>query len=148
MTPSSRRFGITEAARAAGLSPDTIRYYERIGVLPAPPRTASGYRQYTKEHVDVLRFARRLRDFGLLPLSTIRILVRLMHDATCAELRDELLAQVRSTREEVARRGEELRRVEQDLLRIEDALERLPAGAARLQAISPCPCVRLLERER
>ncbi|HWQ28729.1 MAG TPA: MerR family DNA-binding transcriptional regulator, partial [Dehalococcoidia bacterium] len=52
---------IGEAARASGLSIDTIRFYERTGTLPAPPRGANGYRRYTPEHVETLRLAAGLR---------------------------------------------------------------------------------------
>ncbi len=60
---------IQEAAHRSGLSADTIRFYERKGVLPRPPRGANGYRQYTEEHVATLEFARGLRDLNL-PLRT------------------------------------------------------------------------------
>jgi len=57
-------FGIGEAARRAGISPDLIRYYERVGILPAVPRTAGGYRQYSEESVTRLLFARNAIRFG------------------------------------------------------------------------------------
>jgi DNA-binding transcriptional MerR regulator len=53
-----------ELARAADTNAETIRYYERIGLLPAPPRTTSNYRDYSTEHVSRLTFIRRSRDLG------------------------------------------------------------------------------------
>lgn len=55
---------IGELAERAGVSIDTVRFYERRGVLPAPERTASGYRIYTPATVERLRFARRLQELG------------------------------------------------------------------------------------
>lgn len=55
---------IGEVARAGDTNAETIRYYERIGLLPAPPRTAGNYRDYTTAHVSRLIFTRRARDLG------------------------------------------------------------------------------------
>jgi Cu(I)-responsive transcriptional regulator len=55
---------IGELARVADTKAETIRYYERIGLLPPPPRTAGNYRDYSAEHVRHLSFARRARDLG------------------------------------------------------------------------------------
>jgi DNA-binding transcriptional MerR regulator len=57
-------FGIGEAARRAGVSPDLIRYYERVGVLPRAPRTAGGFRYYSDETVAQLLFVRNAIRFG------------------------------------------------------------------------------------
>jgi len=56
---------IGQLASVSGVSIDTIRFYERRGVLPAPPRTASGYRVYTDASVARIRRARRLQSLGL-----------------------------------------------------------------------------------
>jgi len=61
---SSGTFTIGEAAARAGLSADTIRYYERIGVLPKPPRSAAGYRRYSDAHVGRIVFVRNAARFG------------------------------------------------------------------------------------
>lgn len=55
---------IGELARATDSKPETIRYYERIGLLPVPPRTGGNYRDYSAAHVSRLAFARRARDLG------------------------------------------------------------------------------------
>jgi len=60
----SNTFGIGEAARRGGVSPDLIRYYERVGVLPRAPRTAGGFRYYTDETVARLLFVRNAIRFG------------------------------------------------------------------------------------
>jgi len=55
---------IGELARAADTRPETIRYYENIGLLPPPPRTTGNYRDYSPAHVTRVVFARRARDLG------------------------------------------------------------------------------------
>jgi len=57
-------FTIGEAATRSGVSADTIRYYERIGVLPKPPRSDAGYRRYTDAHVGRIVFVRNAARFG------------------------------------------------------------------------------------
>jgi DNA-binding transcriptional MerR regulator len=56
---------IGQVASAAGVSIDTVRFYERRGVLPVPPRTGSGYRIYTGASVARIQLARRLQALGL-----------------------------------------------------------------------------------
>ncbi|SRR5258708_32702609 len=56
---------IGQLAAASGVSIDTIRFYERRGVLPAAPRTSSGYRLYTDVSLARIRLARRLQGLGL-----------------------------------------------------------------------------------
>jgi len=59
-----KTFGIGEAARRANVSPDLIRYYERVGVLPRAPRTGGGFRYYSDEAVARLLFVRNAIRFG------------------------------------------------------------------------------------
>ncbi len=56
---------IGEFGENAGVNPKTIRYYEGIGLLPPPPRTASGYRNYTDQDVERLRFIRSAKALGI-----------------------------------------------------------------------------------
>jgi Cu(I)-responsive transcriptional regulator len=67
---------IGELARAADTKAETIRYYERIGLLPSPPRTIGNYRDYSDEHVSRLAFTRRARDLGF-SIEQIRALLEL-----------------------------------------------------------------------
>src|SRR5689334_21951672 len=67
---------IGELARATATKPETIRYYERIGLLPAPRRTAGNYRHYSAEDVGRLTFTRRARELGF-SIEQIRTLLAL-----------------------------------------------------------------------
>lgn len=53
-----------EVARRAGVNVETLRFYEREGILPEPPRRASGYREYPPDAVDLIRFVKRAQELG------------------------------------------------------------------------------------
>jgi DNA-binding transcriptional MerR regulator len=80
---------IGELSRRTGVNIETIRYYERIRMLTAPPRTASGRRVYGAQDVRILAFIRRARELGF-PLEDIRTLLGLgaPGQASCGEVRD------------------------------------------------------------
>lgn len=69
-------FSIGDLARTTGTKVETIRYYERTGLLPPPPRTGGNYRAYGAEHLARLSFVRRARDLGF-SLDQIRALLDL-----------------------------------------------------------------------
>jgi MerR family mercuric resistance operon transcriptional regulator len=86
----SASFSIGELSRRSEVNIDTIRYYERIRILPAPPRTASGRRVYGSAESQTLIFIRRARELGF-TLDEIRTLLALSAEdgrATCAEVRE------------------------------------------------------------
>ncbi len=68
-----RALSIGQLASATGLAAKTIRYYEEIGILPAPRRNAAGYRQYVRRDVHRTLFIRRARALGL-PLGRLKAL--------------------------------------------------------------------------
>jgi Cu(I)-responsive transcriptional regulator len=78
---------IGKLARAADTKAETIRYYERIGLLPAPPRTGGNYRDYSAVHVSRLTFTRRARDLGF-SIEQIRALLDLadQKEQSCQEV--------------------------------------------------------------
>lgn len=83
-TTSTARRGmrVAELADAVGVAPDTIRYYERTGLLPAPQRTASGYRAYDAGAVERLQFIQGAQRLGL-RLRDIRDLLAVRDTGTC-----------------------------------------------------------------
>jgi DNA-binding transcriptional MerR regulator len=64
----------SEVARAAGISPDTLRYYERRGLLPRPPRDANGYRRYPADAVQRAIVIQRALDAGFTLAELARVL--------------------------------------------------------------------------
>jgi DNA-binding transcriptional MerR regulator len=61
---SNERFSIGDLSKATGVKVVTIRYYEQVKLIPAPPRTEGNYRVYRREHLHRLQFVRRCRDMG------------------------------------------------------------------------------------
>lgn len=106
---------IGEVAERSGCHPETVRYYERIGLLPAPPRTAGGYRDYRPTDADRLRFISRGRELGF-SLEEIRSLLGLAEDdgLSCQDV-DRLarghLLDIRNRLNDLQRMASELERV-------------------------------------
>ncbi len=78
-----------DLARATGCNLETIRYYERIGVLPEPPRRQNNYRSYEPYHLERLGFVMRARSLGF-SLAEIRELLKLVDGGmqTCQQVRE------------------------------------------------------------
>ncbi len=137
---------IRAAAVASGLSADTIRYYERVDVLPAVPRGASGYREYSGQHLETLRFARRLRDMGC-SLAEMSTLVRIYHDGSCREMREALIDATDGLVTRVQARLRELERAEQQLASLAAGLRHIDPDDHRLLTLDPCGCIEIVDRE-
>jgi DNA-binding transcriptional MerR regulator len=73
------RLQIGDLAAATATKVETIRYYERIGLLPAPGRTAGNYRAYGRRHLERLSFIRHARELGF-SIAAVRDLLRLSDD--------------------------------------------------------------------
>ncbi|MET3804909.1 DNA-binding transcriptional MerR regulator [Nakamurella sp. UYEF19] len=93
--------GISEVAERVGLNPDTIRYYERHGVLPPPHRDAGGRRSYDSGAVHLIEVLLHLRDTGM-PLARITEFTHLVARDPAGV--DERLALLKDHRAEVAKR--------------------------------------------
>jgi DNA-binding transcriptional MerR regulator len=103
-----------EVARQAGVSPDTLRHYERVGVLPRPRRGANGYRQYDGAAVDRVRLVRRSLAVGFTLEELARILAaRERGSPPCRQVRrlaaekleqlEKRMAEMQHLKEELAR---------------------------------------------
>lgn len=108
-------FSIGTLSARSGIKIETIRYYERIGVMPKPPRSAAGFRRYTGEHLKRLMFIRRGRELDL-SLEALRGVLRLVdgHAHTCAEGRALALEHLDDIRGKIA----DLKRLEQAMTEI------------------------------
>lgn len=119
---------IGEMAKQAGLPVETVRYYEKIGLLPAPERDASGYRSYQDRHLDRLRFIRRCRNLDMTQ-DEIRELIRLAEqpEADCSEV-DALLA----------RHLDHVRERLRELTSLETTLEQLQRACSNGRTVREC----------
>jgi len=81
-------FTIGKASEQSGVNIETIRYYEREGIVPKPGRSAGGRRLYSSEEIAKLRFVRRCRDLGF-PISIIQTFLSLtmQSDRSCGEVK-------------------------------------------------------------
>jgi len=79
---AARGLRVAELGEVVGLSPDTIRYYERAGLLPPPARTAAGYRAYDDGAIDRLKFIQGAQRLGL-RLRDIADLLAIRDTGTC-----------------------------------------------------------------
>lgn len=134
---------IGRAAEASGLSADTIRFYERKGVLPRAPRGENDYRDYSEEHVAVMRFAHGLRDLGL-SLDEIRAIVAVAHDGVCGDIRSAMLDTARNAMRVVDERLTQLERGKRELTRLVRGLERMKPRDERVPGVTACQCAALV----
>lgn len=117
-TQAIQHLTIGTVARDAGVGIDTIRYYEREGLLPPPQRRASGYRDYDPGVIERLRFIRRAKDLGF-TLEEIRELLVLSTDRERGVKNVKQRAEARLS--QVEQRIRELQRVKRGLQKLIDA---------------------------
>jgi MerR family mercuric resistance operon transcriptional regulator len=120
-------------SKRAGVNVETIRYYERVGLLPSPPRSAGGYRIYSSAHADRLQFVRRARGLGL-SLHEVRRLLSLadQNSSSCAKVHDLAAHHLADVRGRIA-----------DLKRMERVLSRLVRACAKGE-LPNCPLLEAL----
>jgi MerR family transcriptional regulator, mercuric resistance operon regulatory protein len=128
-------FSIGALSANAGVNIETVRYDERVGVMPAPPRTEGRQRVYDESHVKRLIFIRQSRALGF-SLAQIRDLLGLErgHDLTCAEVKALTEEHVAAIREKV-----------KDLKRLKRVLIELSAKCHGKQ-VPDCPILEALGR--
>jgi MerR family mercuric resistance operon transcriptional regulator len=133
---------VGQLAEATSVPTKTIRYYEQVGVLPAPSRSAAGYRQYYRRDIDRLLFVRRARSLGL-PLAQLRDLTAGLEGESCATMRPRLQRLVTEQLRLVQQQIAELHRLERQLV---DVRQRLETAAAPPGA-KGCPCLDGVNRD-
>jgi MerR family mercuric resistance operon transcriptional regulator len=133
----AEKMPIGELSRLTGVKIETIRYYERIKMLPAPPRTPSGRRVYGSHEARILAFVRRARELGF-SLDEIRTLLRLggPEKASCREVR-----------EIAAHHLEDIRAKLGDLKKLERLLAKTVARCSGKMA-PDCPVLDILDIQR
>lgn len=128
---------IGQLAKRTGVAIDTVRYYERNGILPAPQRQASGYRSYDEQDVARLRFVRRAKALGF-TLVEIRDLL-----ALSGRREDDMAGLKAAATEKLV----DVERRLAELDRIRDGLQRLVASCPGHGALETCPILAALAEE-
>lgn len=118
---------IAEVSKLYDIPADTLRYYERIGLLPSPPRDRNGVREYGEEDFQRVQFVKCMRGAGM-PIAALTLYMRLLDEGD--DTADERLALLVEQRELMTRRIEEM----------QAGLDRLDYKIANYQRIAPTDC--------
>lgn len=132
------RVTTSELAKRGGVNLETIRYYERVGLFPKPPRSPSGYRLFSSESVRRVRFIKRGQELGF-SLKEIKELLalRIAPGSTRADVRKRAEAKIADIEEKV----QHLRAMKKSLVRLKEAC--CGSGPA-----SGCPILESLSLEK
>jgi MerR family mercuric resistance operon transcriptional regulator len=128
----------SEIAAEAGVNVQTLRYYERRGLLAEPPRTGSGYRVYPAATVETVRFVKRAQELGF-TLDDVHELLDLAEGgpADCDTARDLAQARLALLEDKIA-----------DLVQMRDSLVELVATCERPRPDRRCPLLSTLHTNR
>jgi MerR family copper efflux transcriptional regulator len=127
---------VGQIARQAGVGIETVRFYEKNGLLEEPARRASGYREYDEVTVRRLRFIQRAKELGF-TLSEIKELLSLRcSDRPCNDVRERAEAKVAEIEAKVAM-----------LLRMKEVLGRLLSSCCEQDDKSRCPILETLDSQ-
>lgn len=134
---TSSSLSIGQLASAAGVGVETVRFYERQGLVPKPPRRRSGYRAYPPETVERVRFIRRAKELGF-TLREIAELLALRVDprTSCADVRALARQKIIDVEAKLA-----------ELERIKSALEKLVRACRGRGPTGSCPIIDALDTE-
>lgn len=125
-----RSYGIGEMSRRTGANIETIRYYERIGIIPEPDRTAGGNRQYNHDQLKRLAFVRRCRELGF-SLKEVRALLEMADrdDFSCGQVHALTLSHLATIEQKLA-----------DLDRLRQTLQDMASQCSRGD-VPACPVI-------
>ena len=128
---------IGQLAKAANVNIDTVRYYERRGLIPEPPRKESGYREYTQNYIARIRFVKRAQDLGF-SLNEISELMDLRVDSqtVCSDVKKRTEAKVIDIEEKI-----------QSLVRMKQTLTNLLEHCKSQEPTGECPILAMLDAE-
>jgi len=126
---------IGQVAKRSGIGIETVRFYERKGLVEEPPRTDSGYRQYPEDVVARIQFIRRAKELGFKLKEISELLsLRVDPDTTCSDVRKQTELKIADVKEKI--------RVLQG---IKTALKKLAASCVGTGPTSECPILEALD---
>jgi len=127
---------ISHLAKAAGVNLETVRYYERRGLLPRPPRSPSGYRIFPSDAARTLRFIRRAQELGF-SLTEIReiLSLRVSRTTTSRDIRKRAEAKLADVETKI-----------KSLEAMRKALRKLTNACDGCSSLAECPILESLER--
>lgn len=128
-------YSIGQLAQTAGIGIETIRYYERRGLMPEPPRAASGYRRYPDDAAQRLRFIRRAKRLGF-TLDEIIALLRLQAGGERADVKAAAEAKLAEIETRLA-----------DLERMRDTLRDVTRRCSGHGPVAGCPIIETLNAD-
>jgi len=128
---------IGRLARAAGINLETVRYYERRGLLPKPPRSSSGYRLFPADAAQRLRFIKHAQELGF-ALKEIRELLalRISPRTSSAEIRKRAKAKIKDIEDKI-----------KSLESMRKSLHKLTQSCSGCGPVSDCPILESLDAE-
>ena len=128
---------ISELAVRAGVPVSTVRYYERIGLLPTPERTDSGYRDYDEDSATRLLFVSRARGLGI-GCEQIAELLPAWRGSDCGAARERIVSLIDQKRVEIAARIEELGAFATQLQKVRESFDAVPAPVSCRTDLTCC----------
>ncbi len=125
----------SQLAKKASVNLETVRYYERRGLIPEPPRTESGYRDYSQDIIARILFIKRAQDLGFTLKEISELLsLRVDPDTTCCDVRQRTETKIRDVDEKIS-----------DLQRIREALTVLVQSCKGKGPTSACPILEAID---
>lgn len=127
---------IGQVAKKGGVNIETVRYYERQGLIPPPPRRESGYREYPEDTVRRIRFIKRAQELGFSLNEIAELLaLRVGPGTTCADVRRLAAVKIREIEEKMETLG-----------KMKEAITKLTTECEGRGPTSECPILEALER--
>ena len=128
-------FTIGEVAKQTGISVETVRFYEKQGLITKPQRTSAGYRQYSPEAIRKVHFIRRAKAAGF-TLNDIGELLALRREpgASCSDVKQRALKKIAEVDQKI-----------KDLRKIRGALDRLATKCSGTGGLDNCPILEAFE---
>ena len=128
---------IGQAAKKAQVNVETVRYYERRGLMPEPPRRESGYRQYSEPDVTRIRFIKRAQTLGFTLKEILELLsLRVDPKTTCGDVKRRAEVKITDMEEKI-----------RDLQKMKKALMKLAVSCRGRGSTSECPILEMLGSE-